>query len=372
MIHVGSLVVLTKLRLSASAIRWSGGLVVTPLQDHKTTRPQDHKTTRPQDHKTTRPQDHKTTRPQIAHLYRLLRLPNLAIVALTQALVYYYILRATLRADGIAPGLSPASFWELTGATVLVSAAGYLINDLFDRTADRHNRVTTPYVEQFGVGRAWWLYGILVLSGAVLSIDLARRLDEWEWLWLYPLATLLLAAYSPYIKPRPFWGNLLVALYCAGVPGIVWLGERESLALLSDRAPATAGVIDYTLILFMVFAFTVTLLREIVKDLEDRDGDRVGGRRTLPLVWGEPLTRRFALGLGLALGLFLPFSLWWGIRAPAFPLVLAVLLLAVLLAYLLVELRRATLRPHYGRLSRRLKWFMLAGLLFLLLFRWYR
>jgi 4-hydroxybenzoate polyprenyltransferase len=119
-------------------------------------------------------------------LYHLLRLPNLVIVALTQVLVYFYILRPSLLQNGLAASLPATSFWELVLATVIVTAAGYLINDLFDRTTDRFNLAHPPAVETFGVGRARWLYAILVLSGAGLSIDLARRLDEWEWLWLYP------------------------------------------------------------------------------------------------------------------------------------------------------------------------------------------
>ena len=304
-------------------------------------------------------------------LTQLLRLPNLLIVALTQALVYGYVIRDRLHQYDLVADLSIGAFAQLVLATVLVSAAGYLINDLFDRTADRYNLAATPAVERFGIRRSWWLYGTLVALGAVLSVALAHRLAEWEWLWLYPVATLLLAAYSPYIKPRPLWGNLLVALYCAGVPGIVWLGERESLARLGAVAPATKVLIEYTLALFLVFAFTVTLLRELVKDLEDVEGDRAAGRRTLPVVGGLPLARRVALIVGALLAVFLPLSLQWFSGFPGSLLVLVVAGLWLSLLVLLLRLRRATVRDNFGRLSRSLKWYMLGGLLFLLLFRWY-
>jgi 4-hydroxybenzoate polyprenyltransferase len=156
------------------------------------------------------------------------------------------------------------------------------------------------------------------------------------------------------------------------VPGLIWLGERASLASLADRAPASASLIHYSLVLFMSFGFTVTLLREIVKDLEDMAGDRVAARRTLPIVWGERPTRHFALLLGFALALALPLSLWRNFSTPPTLLTIVVISLAAALLFLLFRLARARDRMTYGRLSRYLKWFMLGGLLFLLLFRWYR
>jgi 4-hydroxybenzoate polyprenyltransferase len=302
---------------------------------------------------------------------RLLRFPNLLIVALTQVLVYAYVIRDRLVEHGLAPQLPIGAFAQLVLATVLVSAAGYLINDLFDRTADRYNLAAPPAVERFGIRQSWWLYGILITLGAVLSIALAHRLSEWQWLWLYPAATLLLAAYSPYIKPRPLWGNLLVALYCAGVPGIVWLGERESLARLGAIAPTTKALIEYTLALFLVFAFIVTLLRELVKDLEDLEGDRAAGRRTLPVVVGLVPARRVALIVGAFLAAVLPLSLSWFSSFPGRLLVLVVAGLWGSLLVLLLRLQRAAARASFGQLSRNLKWYMLGGLLFLLLFRWY-
>lgn len=319
------------------------------------------------------PHDHLLEQPPRYRLLgRLLRLPNLLIIFLTQGIVYFYIIRASLTEQGLATTLSPLTFSQLALATILVSAAGYLINDLFDRTTDRHNTGRTPAVEHFGVRRSWYVYGLLVFSGALLSIALAWQLSEWEWLWLYPVATLLLAAYSPYIKSRPFWGNLLVALYCAGVPGLIWLGERHSMHRLFLVDPATARLVQFTLLLFLVFAFLVTLLREIVKDLEDLPGDRAAGRRTLPVFWGELPTRRLSFALGIGLAVFLPLSLRW-LATPLPPvLILVVGLLLIGLLYLLLRLRRARTPVAYRLLSQGLKWYMLGGLLFLLLFRWYR
>ena len=305
-------------------------------------------------------------------LFGLLRFPNLVIIVLTQGVVYFYILRSSLVEAGLAPTLSVATFGQLSLATVLVSAGGYLINDLFDRTPDRHNSGRVPAVERFGLRRGWWLYGMLTLAGAVLSIALAYQLQEWKWLWLYPASILLLAAYSPYIKPRPFWGNLLVAFYCAGVPGLIWLGERHRLERLTALDPAAGQLVEYTLSLFLVFAFLVTLLRELVKDLEDLPGDRAAGRRTLAVFWGEAPTRQLSLACGAGLAVFLPLSLGWLAPPPATELITMVGILLAGLCFLLFRLSRARSPAAYRFLSRGLKWYMLGGLLFLLLFRWYR
>ncbi|MGB3548657.1 MAG: UbiA family prenyltransferase [Saprospiraceae bacterium] len=302
-------------------------------------------------------------------LLRLLRFPNLAAVALTQALVVYWILRPAFAAAGLTARLSDWKVAELIGVTALVTASGYMINDLFDAPGDELNRPGTNMIVKLGKDLVGWLYGSMVLGGYLISLLLAFRLDELEWLWLYPVAVGLLAAYSPYLKKVPLLGNVLVAVYCAGVVGIVVLAERDTLGQLAVMDPALYRNVVRVLLLYSVLAFGATLLREIVKDLQDLSGDLVLGRRTLPIEVGGKFTKAvcYLIGSTLLLSLAWPFLRGWQFFLGGFlPWLFGLMLVAVFA--LLVGLQRAKEAAAYGRISTGLKFVLFGGVLLLFLF----
>lgn len=303
-------------------------------------------------------------------LLRLIRLPNLVVVVLTQALVFYRVIRPALQRADIPTALSDWRLFELIVATCMVTAAGYIINDIFDKDIDAINDAGRHPLAQLPHDFAVWLYCCFTLGGFILSTLIALRLNELEWLWLYPVAVLLLALYSPLLKRQPLVGNLLIAAYCAGVAGIVWLAERKGLAQLNAVQPLVARELRHILAIFMLFAFGSTLLREIIKDLEDLKGDHQHGRRTLPVLLGISTTRWIGLLLGFAL---LGVMLWPIIRGwAAFdhrPLLYGLIALVVWLLGLLFGLLRARIPADFHRLSLQLKFFMLGGIILLLLFQ---
>jgi 4-hydroxybenzoate polyprenyltransferase len=173
----------------------------------------------------------------------------------------------------------------------------------------------------------------------------------------------MLSIYSIGMKRIPVLGNVMVAAYCAGVPGVLLLAEREGVRQLISSNPELGMNALRISILFMVFAFVATLLRELVKDLEDIRGDREVGRRTIPVMWGIPLSHKIGILLGLMVivAILCPIFLGW----PAFlapPMLACIGLLIVGLAYILFQLARAKDSPDYHRLSTQLKFFLLAGL----------
>ena len=300
-------------------------------------------------------------------LLRLLRFPNLLVVALTQYLVAYHVLRPALLANDIAPALSDWKFIELAVITVLITASGYVVNDLQDEELDDINRPGTNPVQELGRDQVLWYYGAMLLAGFLVSQLLAFRLGETHLLWIYPLAISILALYSVYLKRRPLLGNILVAFYCAGVPGVVLLAERDAIRNLYDVAPVAAGEALSVCFLFMLFAFIATLLRELVKDLEDLKGDTQAGRKTIPVLWGPAAGRRIAVGMaGLTIAAILsPILLGW--TAFQQPLLIgACLLLIASLAIIAVQIIRAGAVKDYHRISTELKVLLFAGLLLLI------
>ena len=305
---------------------------------------------------------------QLKDVVRLLRLPNLLVVAATMLLVYYHVLRDAFAAGGVGRGvMSDWQFGELLGMTLLITLAGYLVNDLRDFRIDEENRPGVNPIYRIGRPIVVFLYITAVLVGWLLSISLAFRLGERSLLFIYPLAVGTLTLYSVWLKKVPFVGNLIVALFCAGVPGVLVLADRESLLELFVLDAPLAATTLQTCLLFMSFAFVATLLRELVKDIEDVRGDRAAGRRTLPVLLGEERSRWLAIGLGVLviLSMLTPVLLNWPtFRRPPMLATIAFLLLALLV--MLYQLTRARTQVDYGRLSSELKLFLLGGLCLLI------
>ncbi|MEL7162726.1 MAG: UbiA family prenyltransferase, partial [Bacteroidota bacterium] len=268
-----------------------------------------------------------------------------------------------------AGGLSTWKFCELCLVTLLITASGYLINDLQDVKTDNINRPGTNPVAKLGRDTVIWFYAVTLLGGFLVSQLLAYRLDEKHLLWIFPVAIGILSVYSTGMKRIPVLGNLLVALYCAGVPGILVLAERRAIGELLAVNPSLGVSTLRICTLFMAFAFVATLLRELVKDLEDLRGDKAVGRRTIPVMWGVSTSRKLGIVLGLMVifAILSPIFLGW----PAFlepPMMACIGLLLLGLIYILYQLNRAQAVPDYHRLSTQLKLFLLGGLGLLVFF----
>lgn len=293
------------------------------------------------------------------HFLKLIRLPNLLVVALTQALIFYQLIKPAFQRNGIALQLSDLQLWLIAAACIAVTASGYIINDILDADGDAINRPGKNQVYVLGLGACRYAYLFFVLIGYGFSLFLAIMLGQEQLLWLYPLAVGLLALYTRYIKPLPLAGNLLVAIFCAGVPALIALAEREGLSLLWQSEPAMIRI----LIIYSLFAFLSTLLRELVKDMEDFHGDKILGRKTLPIIAGMEASRIIALLLA-AINLFAilsPFLLKW----PAFqhpPVIACLGLLAALLFLISIGLLRGKSAKDFHRISQSIKILMLFGL----------
>ena len=305
----------------------------------------------------------------ILDFLRLVRFPNLLVVALTQVLVYYRIILPALDAEGLTGVLRPWKFFELCLVTLAITASGYLVNDLRDVRIDAINHPGRNLVLKMGRHNVQWLFAAMVFVGYLFALLLALRLGERQLLFLFPFAIGVLALYSVLLKRLPFVGNFLVALYCAGVPGILVLTERRALGRLLDANFGLGADTVRVCLLFMVFAFVATLLRELVKDLEDMRGDRQEGRQTLPVLLGVATSRRLAIVLAIMVivSILSPVFLGW----PAFmqpPMLICIALLLLAIVLILVQLTRAQRQGDYHRLSTQIKFLLMGGLGLLLFF----
>jgi 4-hydroxybenzoate polyprenyltransferase len=111
---------------------------------------------------------------------KMIRLPNLIFIVLTQVLFHITVLDTILLPIGIRPTIDGWNFVLLSVASVLIAAAGYIINDYFDINIDQINKPTANVVDKI-VSRRWAMAWHFVLSGfgIILSAWLAWRTGLW-------------------------------------------------------------------------------------------------------------------------------------------------------------------------------------------------
>lgn len=222
---------------------------------------------------------------------KLIRFPNLLIIALVQYLMRLAIMSPALEMYGYSLQMSELEFALLVISTCLLAAAGYVINNYFDRRSDmivKPDKVVVGNVINRRLAMLWHfiLNGLAVIIGFYLCF----RIGIYKVGIVFVLVPALLWYYSSYFKNRVLIGNILVAGFVALIPLLVPLFEipllkREYhegiLQIVTGFSTLFKGVF-----LFSVFAFLMTMMYEILKDISGYEGDLECNRRTLVVVLG--------------------------------------------------------------------------------------
>lgn len=201
-------------------------------------------------------------------------------------------------------------------ATVLIAAGGYVINDYFDVKIDRINRpdeviVTRSISKPAAMRLSMILSGIGIACGIAVAVVLKSLTIG----ILFVLIPGLLWFYSSSYKRLFMIGNLIIALLAGVTPIVVAMTNVAVLQLRYETIlPYTTLVHDIYAWLggFALFAFLLTWIREIIKDMQDQMGDRELECHSMPVVWGEKWTKVFATGL-IVITLAIIGHLWWHI-----------------------------------------------------------
>ena len=302
---------------------------------------------------------------------RLLRLPNLGIVFLTQFLPYWLALRpAILKAGGI-PVLTEYTFSLIALATVLTTLAGYILNDFYDQNIDSINKpnrvVWGRYLPR---SMALIVYAGIVTAAHFLAFVIDHQLqptNHWP-LWVFPGVSFLLFLYAWQLKCTAVMGNLLVSLLCGVVPVIMILPEDRPIWLASFQQPEEMQRAISVVWLYALFAFITNLLREQIKDLEDFTGDSACGCMTLAVLKGPRFAKKPAGFTALTVSILICFLLffWQQTGAPDWQLTAGVLLLLLPALFTTVAVYSATEKRDFTRASALVKIIMFTGLFLLL------
>jgi 4-hydroxybenzoate polyprenyltransferase len=306
--------------------------------------------------------------------FRLVRWPNLFFIGLTQSLFYFFVQKRALQGiPGISFGevypLGPRLFGLLCLSSVLIAAAGYIINDYFDLDIDRVNRPERLVVDKI-IKRRWTIVWHWILSG--LGILLGGYVS---WKLRNPViglanlgCVILLWFYSTTFKRKLLIGNLIISVLTAWVILVLYVSEFRFVIIRGSVLQMIQARLFKFTILYGGFAFIISLVREVVKDIEDLGGDFRFGCRTMPVVWGVNTSKVFAatwlvvlIGSLTVVQVYILQYGWWMIVA------YSVLLLILPLAGILRKLYRAQSKEDYHQISSLIKAVMLAGILSMVL-----
>jgi 4-hydroxybenzoate polyprenyltransferase len=308
----------------------------------------------------------------LSAFFRLIRWPNLVFIALTQVLFEYCVYQKIYPSAAFAEG-ETKQFILLVLASLVIPAAGYIINDYFDLNIDQVNKPGKVIVSVH-INRRWVIFWHMFLSllGLIFTVAALPVARHWHLVLANFGSIILLWFYSTNLKKQLLIGNVLISLLTAWVILIIFFSKYP---LQIDRILTVdhneVRFFRYT-VLYASFAFIISLIREVIKDMEDMDGDRKYGCKTMPIVWGLNASKVFVAVWIIVLVAtvvvvqfyVLPFG-WWHSA------LYCMLFVAAPLVWIFRKLFKAQSPEDFHKLSSVVKLVMLAGILSMVFFRFY-
>lgn len=305
---------------------------------------------------------------KIIQFFWLLRWPNLLVIFLTQLLIKFFVIDYFYSATGVQSPLPVLVFAMLSLATILIAAGGYVINDYFDTETDFINKPEKLFVgNAFSRQQVVFIYLMLNIAALLVGAYVSFAVSSFRLVQVFPLVIMMLWLYSAKYKREVLSGNLLVAALSALVILMVWLAEffmlKSNPMIFVEAQPVLRSSFILTLA-YAGFAFLVSLVREIVKDIEDTDGDLAAGCKTFVIAYGVGASKRLIIFLLLLLLLLIAVAIYFLI---SYSYVFTGIWLGIFtflpVAYLIFKVKSASAKPDYSRISMLLKVLMICGVL---------
>lgn len=300
---------------------------------------------------------------------KLIRLPNLIFILLTQVLFQYCIYRP-MYGDAV-PERDTLHFFLLVLASLSIAAAGYIINDYFDINIDEINKPKKMVVDKV-INRRWaiaWHF-MLSFAGIVLTVFALPSWSKWYLIAANIFCVILLWFYSTSFKRQLLIGNLVISLLTSWTILVIFF-SKFTWADAFGGYELNQKLFRFAL-LYAGFAFIISLIREAIKDMEDLPGDTKFGCHTMPIVWGLNATKLYtAIWLVVLIAALIIVQVyvlqfrWWLPVAYSVPLIILPLL------FVLFKLKKTNTPEGFHKLSNLTKFVMFSGILSMIFFYFY-
>ena len=295
--------------------------------------------------------------------FQLIRYKNLLMVLLTMILTKYALINSFIS----NPSLTSIDFIILSLSILFITAGGYIINDLYDIEADTINKPLKVYISKsISKKNAWFIYLLSSTLGVSLGIYLSVIKNS-DFLSFYFIGTtLLLFLYSVLLKKQVFIGNLCISLLVALPIYLLYKFDSNSKTI--------SNILQYfflsiAVFYYMFFAFLTTMIREIIKDIEDINGDYTVKLKTLPIVIGKTRARNISIFLSVVLLLFLFLVSSNYFISKKYFLGTIMLMISIIVVHFIFKSWNASTKKQFHYLSNLMKLIMFTGILSMILFK---
>ncbi len=228
---------------------------------------------------------------QLYGYFNIIRPKNLLVIGFTQLLLHRFLIAPYLDTVILKGHLLILFILD----TMIIAATGYIINDIMNQNTDRVNKPEKTFIGNYITEIGAYIYYLLfIILGSLISVYLAQFTDNWKNIWIYPVAIWCMYLYSRFLKSTVLKGNIYVSLFVALVWGVIFFVESTGGNPLPE-------ILEELCWMYMIIIFLLNLMREIVKDIEDIQGDLQSGVVTLPISAGIPFSKKIVTGIGFLL-----------------------------------------------------------------------
>jgi 4-hydroxybenzoate polyprenyltransferase len=294
------------------------------------------------------------------HFFKLVRYQNLLMLAFMQLIFRY----GFLKWQNVPLSLADWQYCLLVLATVLIAAGGYVINDIFDQDTDSENKPSKIIVgNKISEALAYNLYVGLTIAGVGIGFYLSNVIMKPGFATLFILIASLLYLYATSLKQMILIGNIIVALLLSF--SVIIIGIYDLYPATYEGNQKDMGVLFSILLDYAFFAFILNFIREIVKDLEDINGDYNQGMNTLPIVLGVQRTSKVVFVLSFIPLLILLYytNEYFASNKLYIATVYSLLMLVGPLLYFTIKSWNAKTKNEFHHLSLVLKFILFFGIL---------
>ncbi|MDP3679981.1 MAG: geranylgeranylglycerol-phosphate geranylgeranyltransferase [Flavobacterium sp.] len=289
---------------------------------------------------------------------KLIRYQNLLMLAFMQ-LIFRYVF---FKFQNIPLALADWQYGLLVLSTIFIAAGGYVINNIFDQNTDTINKPNNVIVgKTISETNAYNLYIGLTVTGVAIGFYLSNVIVKPGFASIFILIAATLYLYATSLKQMMIIGNVIVALLLSF--SVIIIGIFDLFPTIHEGNQQQLGVIFSILLDYALFTFFLNFMREIVKDLEDVDGDYNQGMNTLPIAIGKSRTAKIVFGLSFIPILFMLYYINKYLLELVFTTVYLLLFVVGPLFYFTVKIWTAKSKKEFHALSLLLKWILLFGIL---------